>query len=98
MTGLVRDLSRRRRDLVLVGAAVYALLVMVNPVLHEDLVSHLKAPTHCNACMASPSASRVEGMGPVLAVLAAVGWVEPACRTLVRTTPTPALPGRSPPA
>ena len=80
------------------GAAVYALLVMVNPVLHEDLACHLKSPTHCNACMASPSASRVDGMGPILPVLADAGVVEPCIRIVVRAAPTPTLPGRSPPA
>ena len=98
MTGLLRSLTRKRRTFVLAGAAVYALLVMVNPVLHEDLVSHLKSPTHCNACMASPSASRVEAMGPTLPVLAAAGWVEPVDRTVVAAAPAPTLPGRSPPA
>jgi hypothetical protein len=98
VTGLVRSLTHRRRGIVLAGAAVYALLVMVNPVLHEDLASHLKSPTHCNACTASPSASRVEGMGPILPVLAAAGWVEPVGRTLVVAAPAPTLPGRSPPA
>ena len=98
MTGVVRGLTRRRRGFVLVGVAVYALLVMVNPVLHEDLASHLKSPTHCNACMASPAASRVEGMGPILPVLVDAGVVEPCSRTVVLVARTPTLPGRSPPA
>jgi len=98
MTGLVRALARRRRKWVLLGAALYALLVMVNPVLHEDLASHLKSPTHCNACTASPSASRVEGMGPILPVLADAGLVEPCIQNVVLAAPTPTLRGRSPPA
>jgi hypothetical protein len=98
MTGLVRALARRRRNWVLLGAALYALLVMVNPVLHEDLASHLKSPTHCNACTASPSASRVEGMGPTLPVLADAGLVEPYIQNVVLAAPTPTLRGRSPPA
>ena len=98
MTGFVRSLTRRRRAIVLAGAAIYALLVMVNPVLHDDLACHLKSPTQCNACMASPSASRVEGMRPVLPVLADAGLVEPLTRTIVRAASAPTLPGRSPPA
>jgi hypothetical protein len=97
MTG-VGGLTRRRRDVVLVGAAAYALLLMVNPVLHDDLAGHLKSPTHCNACMASPSASRVEGMGPILPVLADAGLIEPSVSTVVHAASTPTLPGRSPPA
>jgi hypothetical protein len=98
VTGFVRSLTGRRRAIVLAGAAVYALLLMVNPILHDDLACHLKSPTHCNACTASPSASRVEGMGPILPVLADAGLVEPCVRALVRAADTPTLPGRSPPA
>ena len=97
MTGLVRGLRSRQRW-VLAGAAVYALLLMVNPVLHDDLAGHLKSPTQCKACTASPSASRVERMGPMLPVLADAGWVEPYGLTAVIVAPAPTLPGRSPPA
>jgi hypothetical protein len=91
-------LGRVTRAALFFSVGLYALLVMVNPVLHEDLASHLKSPTHCNACMASPSASRVEGMGPTLPVLADAGWVEPVGRTVVLAVPSLSLPGRSPPA
>ena len=87
-----------RRGWVLAGAAVYTLLLMVNPVLHDDLAGHLKSPAHCKACTASPTASRVEGLGPMLPVLADAGWVEPTGSTVVSTAFTPTLPGRSPPA
>jgi hypothetical protein len=90
--------GRVRRAALLVGLGLYALLLMVNPVLHDDLAGHLKSPTHCNACMASPSASRVEGMGPMLPVLVAAGWVETLGPTVVAAAPAPTLPGRSPPA
>jgi len=98
MTGLIRALTAQRRTFVLAGAAVYALLLMVNPVLHDDLACHLKSPTHCNACTASPSASRVEGAGPILPVLADAGLVEPCAMSVVLAAFTPTLPGRSPPA
>jgi hypothetical protein len=98
MTGLMRGLRRQNRGWILAGAAVYGLLLMVNPVLHDDLAGHLKAPTHCNACTASPSASRVERMGPMLPVLADAGWIEPSEGPAVVAAPAPTLPGRSPPA
>ena len=97
MIRLLRGLERNR-SVVLAGAAIYALLLMVNPVLHDDLVGHLKSPAHCKACTASPTASRVEGFGPMLPVLAEAGWVEPVRSTVVAIGSTPALPGRSPPA
>ena len=98
MTGVLRRFIGRRRWFVLAGAAVYALLLMVNPVLHDDLAGHLKSPTHCKACTASPAASRIEGMGPMLPILVDAGEVEPDNRTVVLAAPTPSLPGRSPPA
>jgi len=98
MTGVLRRFIRNRRQFVLAGAAVYALLLMVNPVLHDDLAGHLKSPAHCKACTASPAASRIEGMGPVLPVLVDAGLVESCVRTVVLADSTPALPGRSPPA
>jgi len=98
MRGLVARLRGSRRGWVLAGAAVYTLLLMVNPVLHDDLAGHLKSPAHCKACTASPTASRVEGLGPMLPVLADAGWVEPAGSIVVATAFTPTLPGRSPPA
>jgi len=98
MTGLVQALRARRRSWVLAGVAAYALFLVINPVLHDDLASHLKSPTHCNACTASPSAARVDGVGPMLPVLADAGWVEPVSRTVVLPPSAPALPGRSPPA
>src|SRR6185503_13767387 len=63
MRGLVARLKGSRRGWVLAGVAVYALLLMVNPVLHDDLAGHLKSPAHCKACTASPTASRVDGLG-----------------------------------
>jgi hypothetical protein len=87
-----------RQQAALLLVVLYAALMIVNPVLHDDLACHLNSPTQCNACMASPSASRVEGMAPILPVLADAGLVEPCTRTVVLAAPAPALPGRSPPA
>jgi hypothetical protein len=98
MTGLVRGPNRNRRGWILAGAAVYALLLMVNPVLHDDLAGHLKSPTQCKACAATPFASRVERTGPTLPVFADVGSVETSGRTIVLGAGTPTVPGRSPPA
>jgi hypothetical protein len=90
--------SGRIRQAALLLGVLYALLLMVNPVLHDDLAGHLKSPAHCKACAASPTASRVEEMGPILPVLADAGLLEPRARTVVLVPSTPALPGRSPPA
>ncbi len=88
----------RRRGAILWILAVYALLLAVNPVLHDDLACHLKSPTHCSACTASPSASRVEAVGPSLPVPASIGNVEPQPRSSETDTPLVVRAGRAPPA
>jgi len=96
--GLGRVIRRHHRGAVLWTLAVYALLLAVNPVLHDDLACHLKSPTHCSACTASPSASRVEAVGPSLPVPVATGRVEPPPRATETTAPVDVLSGRAPPA
>jgi hypothetical protein len=93
-----RGNGRRRRGAVLWMLAVYALLLAVNPVLHDDLACHLKSPTHCSACTASPSASRVEAMGASLPAPVSLGSVEPLPRASETDTPLVVRAGRAPPA
>jgi hypothetical protein len=78
--------------------ALYALLVAVNPVLHDDLTCHLKSPTHCSACAASPSAVRLEGVAPLLPAPTAAGVVEVAERDVKTVFPILIVAGRAPPA
>lgn len=51
---------RRLRPLALCGLALYVFVLLVSPVLHHDLACHVKTPGHCDACAASPVASRAE--------------------------------------
>ena len=95
---LGRAFIRRRRGAILWMLAIYALLLAVNPVLHDDLACHLKSPTHCSACTASPSASRVEAMGPSLPAPVSLGSVEPQPRAAEIDTPLVVRAGRAPPA
>jgi hypothetical protein len=96
--GSRRAFVRRRRGAIVWMLAVYALLLAVNPVLHDDLACHLKSPTHCSACTASPSASRVEAMGPSLPAPVSIGRVEPQPRVLETDAPLVVRAGRAPPA
>ena len=93
-----RAFAGRRRGGILWMLAVYALLLAVNPVLHDDIACHLKSPTHCSACTASPSASRVEAVGPSLPMPVAAGRVEPPPRATETAAPVDILSGRAPPA
>src|SRR5437899_4270729 len=96
--GFARDIRRDRRGQILWILGIYALLLVVNPVLHDDLACHLKSPTHCSACTASPSASRVEVAGATLPFPVEVGRVEPSEHAAETVAPLLALAGRSPPA
>ena len=96
--GIARVIRRGHRGAILWLLAVYALVLGVNPILHDDLACHLKSPTHCNACAASPSASRVEVVGATLPVPVEVGRVETSDHAAQTLAPLLALAGRSPPA
>jgi hypothetical protein len=89
---------RRHTGRVLGLLAVYALLLAVNPILHDDLACHLKSPTHCSACTASPSASRVEVVGATLPLPVEAGRVEMSEHAALTLAPLLAIAGRSPPA
>jgi hypothetical protein len=96
--GCLRDARRRRKARVVWLLSLYALLVAVNPVLHDDLACHLKSPTHCSACAASPSAVRLESAAPLLPAPTAAGVVEVVERDVKTVFPILIVAGRSPPA
>jgi hypothetical protein len=88
-----------RRAALLLGLGLYALLLVVAPVLEHDFDCHLKSRTHCNMCVASPLASRVEsGVLTGIISLPLAGRVELQRENLVHAVPHVRLPGRSPPA
>jgi hypothetical protein len=81
------------------GAGLYLLFLAVSPLLHHDFECHLKTPSHCGACMASPiGLSATQGAPLGAARLHDAGSV----RTVRATAPEPTFavvaPGRSPPA
>jgi hypothetical protein len=39
--------------MALIGAALYAVVLLVAPFEHHDLVCHIKTPQHCTSCSAS---------------------------------------------
>lgn len=82
--------------LAIVG--LYALLVMGAPLLHHDFACHQKSPTHCVACVSSPSAPRATTKVVVAPALSDLGRVLDAGRRQFAERPLLSLPGRSPPA
>ncbi len=84
---------------LVLGLGLYALLLAVAPVLEHDFDCHLKSRTHCNMCVASPLASRIEnGLLAWLIRLPLAGRVDTERENLVHAVPPVRLPGRSPPA
>jgi hypothetical protein len=88
-----------RRPALLLGLGLYALILVVAPVLEHDFDCHLKSRTHCNMCVASPVASRIEsGILAGFISLPEAGLVETRREGGVRRLSAPRLPSRSPPA
>ena len=82
-----------------IGLTLYTLLASLSPALHHDLACHVKSPTHCDACVASPQASRTEpATGLNAPALHALG--EPPIGVEPREHWAPVAPasGRAPPA
>jgi hypothetical protein len=45
--------ASRRSSVVIIGAALYALFLLVAPFEHHDLLCHIRHPEHCTSCSAS---------------------------------------------
>lgn len=82
-----------------IALAVYAVLLVVAPVAHADLADHVKASSHCQACVANPLAARIEPRVAAAApALAAAGDVAGALAAGFRSPVSSPTSGRSPPA
>lgn len=90
--------GRRRRLRVFAIVGLYALLVMSAPLLHHDFACHQKSPTHCVACVSSPSGLRATAKVVVAPTLGELGSVLDSGRRPLYERQLPSLPGRSPPA
>jgi len=95
---IVTSSARRRRAhgrLVVLG--LFALVTLVAPLLHHDFECHLKSRIHCDACTASPAASRIES-GVTLFIH--IGPLRPGVPESVEAkarVERPSSPGRAPP-
>jgi hypothetical protein len=94
--------GRRHQSLMSATAlavGLYALVLMVGPILHHDLACHVKSRTHCTVCVVSVTAPGTYGTaGLIAADLRANGTI--ALERAMAVTPVSAalLVGRSPPA
>jgi hypothetical protein len=87
------------RGTLRLGLGFYLLFLAVSPLLHHDLECHLKTPSHCGACMASPPGLGAAAGAPLDAThLQDAGSVK--VERALAPEPTFAVdaPGRSPPA
>ena len=87
----------RRRIQGTVVLALFALVALVAPLLHHDFECHLKSRLHCDACTASPTASKIES-GVALALHQVSLRPEPPESVEAKTrVERPSSPGRAPP-
>jgi hypothetical protein len=81
------------------AVGLYALVLMVGPILHHDLACHVKSRTHCTVCVVSVTAPGTHGAaGLIAADLRANGAIALECAMAVRPVSVALLVGRSPPA
>jgi hypothetical protein len=81
-------------------AALYGLLLVLQPLAHHDLADHVKSPSsHCQLCTARPQAARAEPrVATVAPLLPSAGEVAaPAESGFVALVPLHSS-GRAPPA
>jgi hypothetical protein len=50
------------------AVGLYAIVLVAGPLLHHDLVCHLKSRTHCTACVTSTTASGTQDSAGLVAV------------------------------
>lgn len=89
--------QRRRAKGRLVVLGLFALVTLVAPLLHHDFECHLKSRIHCDACTASPAASRIES-GVTLFIH--IGPLRPGVPESIEAkacAERPSSPGRAPP-
>jgi len=81
------------------GLGCYLLALGAGALRHHDLACHLKSPTHCDACMASPPGLCAAAGAPLDAThLDDAGSVEGTQATALVPMFAIHAPGRSPPA
>lgn len=84
---------------MLIGVAMYTIVLVLSPFEHHDLVCHLKTPQHCTSCASSqlgadPHTSAILGSGHLADAGRAMSPLLIAKGTLIAVRTT----GRSPPA
>jgi hypothetical protein len=55
-----QELTCPPRARALAALVLFASVVLASPSLHHDLACHATSPGHCEACLATPPASRAE--------------------------------------
>lgn len=81
------------------GVGLYLLFLAVSPLLHHDFECHVKTPSHCGACMASPIGLSAAQGAPLGAThLHDAGSVKAVRAPAPEPTFAVVAPGRSPPA
>ena len=67
MTGSSGPRHRSLARATALAAGLYAVILVVGPVLHHDLACHLKSRTHCTVCVVSITAPGAQGSSGLIA-------------------------------
>jgi hypothetical protein len=99
MTGSSGPRHRSLARATALAAGLYAVILVVGPVLHHDLACHLKSRTHCTVCVVSITAPGAQGSsGLIAADLNASESLAVDRGPMVAALTAAPLVGRSPPA
>jgi len=91
------SVQRRRTQGRLAVLGLFALVTLVAPLLHHDFECHLKSRMHCDACTASPTASRVESGVMLFVHVGPFRAGVPESVEAKACAQRPSSPGRAPP-
>ena len=89
--------SRRRIVTAALLLCGFALVLSVAPIFHHDFECHLKSPTHCPACVASPAADGPTFLSPGASMAAPTAATMGPLRRAPDSPPLGILKDRSPP-
>lgn len=90
--------TRRRTGAWILVLGLYALVSIVAPLLHHDFACHLQSRPHCDACTASPEASRIEAGVVLVSRIQPLRLKRPDSVVARHWPERPSSPGRAPPS
>jgi hypothetical protein len=89
--------TRRNGSFIKALLAAYLLSAALLPLLHHDLVCHVKSSTHCTSCIATAAGEPAPHGAGLDSAMIDVGHVSSSSAAWFQVAPLLLSPGRSPP-